>query len=204
MLINLTSLCSKYRFIPKGVIHIGAHTGEEKQSYDEIGINNVIWIEANPKLSENLSKKINDTVINATISNVNDKKVTFNVTNNFQSSSILPLKKHSEFYPKITVSERIELKTKTMDTLILENEIDMLKFDFLNIDIQGAELLALQGMKDNLKYIKYIYTEVNFSELYEGCCLMNEIDDYLIHYNFRRVELSKTPCDWGDAFYIKK
>jgi hypothetical protein len=36
-----------------------------------------------------------------------------------------------------------------MDTLIKENNIDIEMYDFINLDIQGAELLALKSF-DNL------------------------------------------------------
>ncbi len=34
-------------------------------------------------------------------------------------------------------------------------------FNFLNLDIQGAELKALKSMGDYLNNVDYIYTEVN-------------------------------------------
>ena len=77
-------------------------------------------------------------------------------------------------------------------------------FNFLNLDIQGAELLALQGLEDNLKFIDYIYTEINTGEVYKNCAKVNEIDEFLKKYGFERVETAMTSWEWGDAFYIKK
>ena len=76
--------------------------------------------------------------------------------------------------------------------------------NFLNIDIQGAELLALKGMGDLIKEYDYLYLEVNSEEVYMGCGLITEIDIYLEKYNFKRVETKWWGnAGWGDAFYIR-
>ena len=77
--------------------------------------------------------------------------VTLNVTNNLQSSSILELKKHKEYYPNITVDKRVNVFTLTLDDLFDECDLKIEKYNFLNIDIQGAELLALKGAGNILK-----------------------------------------------------
>ena len=90
-----------------------------------------------------------------------------------------------------------------MNTLLSENNINVNDYDFLNIDIQGAELLALKGFGDLLNNIKYIYTEINTNTLYKDCALVSEIDEYLFKYGFKRVETLMTEFEWGDALYIK-
>ena len=67
--------------------------------------------------------------------------------------------------------------SKKGDTLIKDNGINMCDYNFLNLDIQGAELLALRGIEDNLKFIDYIYTEVNTGEVYKNCAKVYEIDN---------------------------
>ena len=80
----------------------------------------------------------------------------------------------------------------------------MSNVNFLNLDIQGAELLALKSMEKYLKNVKYIYTEVNTEKVYKDCALMNEIDDYLQQFGFTRaVHKLFGNCGWGDALYIK-
>ena len=71
------------------------------------------------------------------------------------------------------------------------------------MDIQGAELLALKGSSDTLKNIDYVYLEVNEKELYTGCGLLSEVDEYLKEKGFTRVEINMTPHGWGDAFYTR-
>jgi len=143
-------------------------------------------------------------VFNYAISDSDNQVFSLNVTNNGQSSSILELDKHKIHHPHIYVTETIEVMSKRVDTLFKENNIDTSKYDFVNIDIQGAELLAIKGFGDTISNFKYIYTEVNTDTLYKDCALLNEIDEYLGNYGFKRVETSMTEFEWGDALYINK
>lgn len=51
--------------------------------------------------------------------------------------------------------------------------------------------------------IDIIYTEVNFEEVYKGCCLVGELDNFLKEWGFTRVLTDDTPKLWGDALYLK-
>ena len=79
--------------------------------------------------------------------------------------------------------------------------------DFVNLDVQGAELKVLQGFGNTFteqKNIKAVYTEVNTEEVYVGCALLSEIDSFLYHFGFQRVAISMTEANWGDALYLRK
>jgi hypothetical protein len=77
--------------------------------------------------------------------------------------------------------------------------------DFLNLDLQGVELRALRGMEGRLHNFKWIYTEVNKEKLYKGCALVEDIDNFLIGWNFKRVETQWCGnTGWGDALYIHR
>lgn len=208
MLIDLRSLCNKYKFIPKGIIHVGAHKGEEVYIYDELGIDNVIWVEANPKifeiLSENIKKFKKNKAFNYLVSDFDDKECLFYITNNGESSSILELERHKIHHSHIHVTDNIVLNSKKIDSIISEQNIEISNYNFLNLDIQGAELLALKGFSEGLKNIDYVYTEVNTGEVYKNCAKIEELDFFLKNYNFERVETKMTQYEWGDAFYMKK
>lgn len=207
MLIKFSEIVNKYGR-PKGIIHIGAHLMEERNDYKSQGLYNTIWVEANPKVYSNIefvnNEQNNERVFNYAISDEDNKLYEFNITNNGQSSSILKLDKHKIHHPQIHVNDVINVHSKRMDSLLSENDININDYDFLNIDIQGAELLALKGFGDLLNNIKYIYTEINTNTLYEDCALVSEIDEYLSKYGFKRIETSMTEFEWGDALYIKK
>ena len=71
------------------------------------------------------------------------------------------------------------------------------------LDIQGAELLALEGAEEILTKIDYIYLEVNTKELYENGAKLEDVEHYLDKFNFKRQTMYMTPHGWGDAFYVR-
>lgn len=205
MLIPFREIVTKYGK-PTGIIHIGAHLAEEKNDYLEYNLDNTIWIEANPYLFETIKVNglENEQFFNFAMTDTDNKLIRLNITNNGQSSSILELEKHKIHHPHIYVSNTVNVFSKRMDTLINENNLDIHKYDFLNIDVQGVELLVLKGFGDYLKKIRYIYTEVNTDYLYKDCALISEIDSYLKEFDFVRVETNMTNFSWGDALYVNK
>ena len=84
-----------------------------------------------------------------------------------------------------------------------ENNINYNLYNFINLDIQGAEYLALLGASKILPNIKCIITEVNEKELYRNCRLINDLDKLLTSYNFKRIKTFMTQHGWGDAIYIR-
>ena len=80
------------------------------------------------------------------------------------------------------------------------------EFNFLNIDVQGYELEVLRGAEICLENVYYIIVEVNKAELYQGCPMVEEIDDFLSGFGFSRVETEwrHNREKWGDALYVKQ
>jgi FkbM family methyltransferase len=207
MLFDLKLLCEKYKFIPNGIIHCGAHLAEEKIVYNSLFINNVVWIEANKKLVDSMKMMDslkNDIIVNELLWNNSDEELFFYITNNMQSSSILELDKHRLYHPEVEVEKKVKIKTKKLDDIIDEYKININNYNFLNLDLQGVELKVIKGFNKNIKHIDYIYTEINTGEVYKNCDKLYEMDEYLQEKNFQRVELNIGTAEWGDAFYIKK
>lgn len=188
-----------------GALHIGAHECEELSFYNKLKLKNedIVWVEALIHKVEEAKNKQIPNVYNAIITNEDDKQIIFNVSNNIQSSSILEFGTHSKSYPDIYYFAKFLCESVTIDTFIKRNNINISKLNFWNLDIQGAELLALKGAIESIKYANVIYLEVNNHEVYEKCAIMNEIDEYLEKYNFNRILTKFTNEGWGDALYIK-
>jgi FkbM family methyltransferase len=207
MLISFNDIVSKYG-LPRGIVHIGAHLMEERSDYLSKGLNNTIWVEANPNIFRNINFVNNENskerAFNFAISENGNQIVKLNVTNNGQSSSLLDLEKHKTHHPHIYVSETIDVESKRVDSLFAENDIDINEYNFVNLDIQGMELSALKSFGELLTKVDFIYTEVNTNFLYKDCCLIGEIDEYLSNYGFKRVETSMTQYEWGDALYVSE
>ena len=211
MLISFSEILRIYRIQPRGVFHVGANTGQEAQSYFDSGIERVIWVEAIPKVFNELcnhvypfSPKMQSKSFNECVSDTDGQEVEFKITNNAgESSSFLDLETHKQAHPEVHVVETIKCITKKLDTLISENNIDVSEYDFLNMDLQGAELLALKGMKDNLHKVKYAYLEVNREELYKDCARVEQLDEFLKEFGLHRVQTEWTNFGWGDAYYSR-
>jgi len=207
MLINLDAInkiLSSKNIKITGSFHIGAHECEELDFYNKLGIRNedIIWIDAFPsKVNDAINRGIPN-VYEAVITDKDDNEVMFNISNNIQSSSVLEFGTHEQEYPDVTLEYQIEVQSITIDTFFERNKIDASKYNFWNFDIQGAELMALKGATQSIKYANAIYLEVNEKELYKKCSLIHEIDAFLSNYKFKRVLTEMTPHGWGDALYI--
>lgn len=206
MLIDIKDLAKKYNVQSKGVLHIGAHLGQEAQTYADLGMNKMVFIEANPsiydQLRTNISKYPNAKAVKACVSERDGDTVTFNISSNEgQSSSILEFGTHKTQHADVSFTGSLEMTTTRVDTAL--KEFDMKGIDFLNIDLQGAELLALKSMGALIHNFRYAYLEVNKEEVYKGCALIAEIDAFLGVYGFVRKETEWTG-GWGDAFYTKE
>tara|TARA_B100000674_G_C37498169_1_gene759115 strand:+ start:28 stop:678 length:651 start_codon:yes stop_codon:yes gene_type:complete len=211
--ISVKNIIKNYNLNIRGIIHIGACKGEEIFSYFRNGIKKIVLIEANIKLINRLKFKsfIYNNLFNMDIkienfaaSDRSGNKIKLNIANNTQSSSILKLGKHSDLYPEIKYINEMEVETNTINQ-IFQNKYNIKEFNFMNLDIQGAELLALKGSDNILRYIDAIYTEVNLDEIYLNCARIEDIDKYLEIFGFERVLLATPESDlWGDALYVKK
>jgi hypothetical protein len=138
MLIPITKLVHYHK--PKNVLHIGAHLGEEVDSYYKYGVEHSLWVEANQdliiELQSNISKYKNARCINAVLTDADDEDVIFNISNNGMSSSILDLEYHKIAHPDIFYVGNREMKSRTLNTVFLENNIPFDLYDFMNVDIQ--------------------------------------------------------------------
>ncbi len=173
--------------------------------YNKIGLNNedVIWIDAIPSKIKEASDRGIPNVYHGVITDEDDKDITFNISNNGQSSSVLEFGTHSIEHPYVHYIGKLQQKTTKIDTFFEKNNINPSKYNFWNFDIQGAELMALKGAVTSLKDVKVLYLEVNEKELYINCGLMKDIDEFLEKFNFKRVLTHMTHHGWGDALYIK-
>mgnify|MGYP003650969713 CR=1 FL=1 len=181
---------------------MGANVGEEAPVYLELGIKRQIWIEANPKIFKKLVVNLanNPEALCYWFAAGDEHKQTIlhESNNGSQSSSILELGTHLVAHPEVNYVGDIEVPMMRLDSFRFHD------CDFLNMDIQGAELKALRGMGDLLHQFKWAYLEVNKEELYKGCALVGEIDEYLKGFGFTRVETKWCGnTGWGDALYVK-
>ncbi|MEB3279447.1 MAG: FkbM family methyltransferase [Lyngbya sp.] len=208
MKLDLHSLTQQHRLTLRGIIHIGAYEGKDLKRYPTPDTAKILLIEANPKaveyLQANFADKPNVIISQTAIANHNHP-VTLNLTSIESNSSILPLTGYREIYPNLKVTQQITLESRSLDTLLSELNLRPVDFNFLYLDIQGAELLALQGATQLLKYIEAIYTTVSYENLFDGGALIDEMDAFLAENQFVRVaEANPYHPAWGEVFYLRE
>ena len=133
MLVPLHDIVVDYNLSINGVLHVGAHRCEENSLYLDEGVaqTEIFWVEANPDIVKTLTLP---NVIEAAVSDTVEN-VVFNITNNGQSSSILPLKDHRIVHPDVYVTATRVVKTQLLENIMKDHNI---KANFINLDNHGA------------------------------------------------------------------
>ena len=203
MLLSFTALKRKYNMNIKGIIHVGAHYGEELSEYVSNGIQDIILFEPISENFDILSDKVKD--LNANIEGhqvaLGSERGEFTMyvsDNEKQSSSILKPKVHLTHHPHVKFPS-----TETVEVHLLD-DYDSKDFNFINMDVQGYELEVLKGGTKTLEHVDYVYCEVNRDEVYENNAMIEELDEFLSSYNMKRVETDWAGGIWGDALYIRE
>lgn len=204
MLLNFSSLIKKYSLSITGIVHVGAHEGEEVETYHQNGIANICLIEpcgpAFKFLLQRFGVFARIELFNVACGSYTGEASMFvEKANHGQSNSLLKPANHLKHYPEIQFTETELVQVRPLDALSLPGGINMLV-----MDVQGAECQVLTGATHYLKSFDYIYTEVNEdgANLYEGACGITELDAIL--HEFSRVETKFTRQGWGDALYLRK
>lgn len=207
MLIEFKNLFERHNYFPKGIVHCGSSTGQERFAYAELGVP-VIWIEAilevYMELLENIRPFNNQKAVHACLGEVDGKEVTFNVSNNeAQSSSYLQLDYHKIAHPEVEYVRSFTTSTTTLKKIIETYDFDINDW-LLVADLQGSEMNMLQGAYDILPKFNACYLEVNTKTVYEKCALKNEVEDFLLGYGFTPAEeFIYEQWGWGDQFFLK-
>lgn len=201
MLLDFKKIYKKYDLNVNGVLHIGAHYGEEDKIYDELNIKKRIYFEPLKSNYEILIKNTNSQYCqyhNIALGNT-EGEVKMNLSsNNNGSASILEPKNHLYLHRNVKFNGEEMVTIKKLDSFKLSEEYNM-----INIDVQGFELEVFKGAKNTLNNIDYIMAEINRDEVYENCPHINELIEFLTPYGFKLVEEDWAGKQWGDGFFIK-
>jgi FkbM family methyltransferase len=189
----------------KGVIHVGANTGQERELYAQYGLS-VVWIEPIPEVFEKLQSNLigipKQIALKGLATDFDDVEYQFHLANNNgASSSILDLNLHQDIWPEVGYEKTIKLYSKTLTSLLNENNINMSEYDMLVIDTQGSELLVLKGAESILQNFTYIQTEVPDFEAYKGCCQLKDLQLFLGERGYKEILRNKFATHPGGGSY---
>jgi FkbM family methyltransferase len=168
-----------------GVIHIGAHHGQEAVLYNELN-KKVIWVEALPMVYEKLLLNIvgfkNQKAFCALLGDREESNVRMHLSNNdYSASSIYSLHPNSGFKSVVMIDET-SLSMTTLDLLLLQERTEL--YNHWILDVQGAELLVLKGSTEALKYCNSIVVEVSSRPTYFGGVQYEELKSFLLSRGF--------------------
>jgi FkbM family methyltransferase len=180
---------SQYLKDMKGVVHVGANSGQEGQQYSNFGLN-VLWVEPIPEmfdlLTENISGFSKQRAVKALVSDFDDQSCEFHIADNGgESSSILRMDEHRNLWPETKQTRTITLQTVTLPTLFSRFGIDSTSYDALVLDTQGAELMILRGAESMLSQFRTIEAEAANFNAYSGCPMRSDLVDFLTDRGFQ-------------------
>lgn len=179
----------------RGVIHVGANAGQERDRYDVLGLK-VVWIEPIPavfaQLRRNIAGRPNQLAIQALITDADGERKVLNIANNNgASSSILDFADHKLIWPEVEFVDALELETRTLPTALRAHGVAIAAYDALLLDTQGAELPILKGAAEILGGFRRMIIEAADFNAYEGAATDREICAFLAPHGFELVERRK-------------
>lgn len=203
-MITFKEACQRAGHTPHGILHVGAAMLEEAEQYTEMGVKTVWWIEARPHDPARMAraKQFGHTLIEGVAFGCTNALITMNVTSNEVSSSVLPLKRHSELYADIVVTDTYTIPVVRGEDILtgsMGSEVDTLV-----LDVQGFEKQVVQGLSKFFPWFKFVWSEVSLTELYAGQCLKPEFDAVMASLGFTRTEYFEVhQGEWGESFYAR-
>lgn len=172
------------KHLVKTIIECGSRDGDDTVAlYEYYKPQKMFAFECNPEsivnCRERLKKYPEITLVEKAVCN-RSGKVKFYATDmersidkNIGASSLLYHRDNKvEFFQK-----EIEVNAIRLDAFMAMNKIRQV--DLLCLDIQGAEMLAFEGLGARFRDVRYIITEVSFERFYEGDCLFKDMRGYL-------------------------
>ncbi|MEZ5582517.1 MAG: FkbM family methyltransferase [Candidatus Competibacteraceae bacterium] len=196
----------EYAFLlSRGVIHVGASLGQERQLYNRYNLS-VIWIEAlgdvYQQLVHNLRNFPKQQAFHALLTDQVDTVYDYFVaSNNGMSSSILPPSGHKAVWQEISFATEQTMTSTTLVELVLKEHINVEDYDCLVMDTQGSELLVLQGAGELLNKFRFVLSEVADFEAYVNCCTVSSLGDYLQKAGFQEKMRQVYPVGENQNYY---
>jgi FkbM family methyltransferase len=118
-----------------------------------------------------------------------------------KSSSLYKPNKVNEIHNWLKFNESITIKTETLQNFCRDHKIDSI--DFIHMDVQGAELMVLEGANKMISNINSVWLEVEKVELYEKQALKKDIENFFIKNDFICI-LNKVNHIAGDQLWVQK
>ncbi len=116
------------------------------------------------------------------------------------SSSLLKPADHLKYHPWCSFKPE-KVKTTTFDSWA--HETSNYEIDFVHMDVQGAELLVLEGARGVRKSFKSVWLEVSNVRMYEDQPLASDVSRFFKKEGFRLVYDTAGAAPQGDQLWIR-
>lgn len=167
---HLPPLMRRLGIRPLGVVHVGAHLGQEIPIYREAGFDRIVMVEANPELAARIPTD-GVKVHVAACGRTSEGFATLHITPNDQQSSILvPGKK--------PVVRKVQVLARRLADLQHGCNVAV-------VDVQGAELEVMAGA--DLDGLDLVVLEASIVARYVGGATLATVVEYMTRLGWTEV-----------------
>ena len=197
------------------IFDIGANVGQTARSYRQLFPDAKIhsFEPSDPAFSTLETTFAGDQKFKAwklAISNVDGEKDFF-CSDDDTCNSLLPPSQeigNAALREKLTSTRKDKVECSRLDSFCQQNSIG--RIDLLKMDIQGAELQAIEGASEKLGSgdIGLVFSEVQFSPLYKDACEFRDISSAMNMHGYKLYGLYnlhhflEDGLLWGDAIFV--
>ena len=192
-------LRDKHNFTPTKILDIGAHFGNWYKTIKSIYPNSeVLSVEANPNCTTKLSRVNPNSIISCLGKEEGTTQFYISPSNPYCTGDSM-YKEQTEFYDN---SVGITLPVKTLDSIGQQ-------FDFIKMDVQGAELDIIKGGLDTIQNSTILQLEVEMLDYNEGAPQASEIISYLYNLGFDLFDIGSfyywdDKLNQSDMFFVNR
>ncbi len=116
-----------------------------------------------------------------------------------KSSSLLAPDKTLEVHPWLEFKKTVQVETQTLAHYVAQHKLKGI--DFIHMDVQGAELMVLEGAGDFIDHIRAVWLEVENIALYKDQPTRSLVEQFMTQHGFMLVK-STVDAVAGDQFYV--
>lgn len=181
----------------RGVVHVGAHIGEEVPRYVAEGRSPILCFEPQPGPFGTLRQAHGDAALCVPIalgsaSGMIDLHVPLYLHAPFaddtQSTSALQMNRSSGYeWGQRHYGHSIVARIQRFDEWALEASVEVGLYGLLVVDVQGMELEVLSGFGEHLASFDNVIVECSEVPIYEGGASAQEVANLLFQRGFRRT-----------------
>lgn len=193
----------------RSLVHVGAHLAQELERYEAEGLQQIMWVEASKAVHEQLAQRLRQHrgparhfSRCALLADRDGAEIEFREFNNagMSNSIFSPTDQLRSRWPELDVTGTTEtIASITLDSLLAGTPFER-HVDVLVIDVQGAELLVLQGATQTLPSVTALICEVSTVPYYDGGVLYRDLAGFLRTHGFYPTA---TPRRHGDMLFMR-